>query len=71
MKPGIVVSHYRVLEPLGSGGMGLVYKGEDTRLGRFVAIKFLSADLETDKAALERFQSSGNLHRSRYRRLHR
>jgi serine/threonine protein kinase len=56
MKPGIVVSHYRVLEPLGSGGMGLVYKGEDTRLGRFVAIKFLSADLETDKAALERFQ---------------
>ncbi|MFZ0039555.1 MAG: protein kinase [Candidatus Acidiferrales bacterium] len=56
MKPGTVVSHYRILEPLGSGGMGLVYKGEDTRLGRFVAIKFLSADLETDKAALERFQ---------------
>jgi len=56
MKPGLVVSHYRVLEPLGSGGMGLVYKGEDTRLGRFVAIKFLSSDLETDKSALERFQ---------------
>jgi Tol biopolymer transport system component len=56
MKPGLVVSHYRVLEPLGAGGMGLVFKGEDTRLGRFVAIKFLTSDLENDKAALDRFQ---------------
>ena len=55
LSPGALISHYRIIEKIGEGGMGVVYKAQDTRLDRTIALKFLSPELTRDKEAKRRF----------------
>src|SRR5215217_2482010 len=56
---GRTISHYRIVAPLGAGGMGVVYRGEDVRLGRPVAIKFVADELANDVQAVGRLRAEG------------